>query len=249
MDAPVIAALFTALASLAVAVANSVTGRSRETRLSTLEHEFRLAESRSERAAQAEEVLEHYRRPLLAAAFDLQERLDNILNPKRDFLSRYGEIGNPRRDDAVKTTLYRIGGYFCWVEMMRHDRQFLQLREPEETRALTELVRRVGWTFGDDRYGPDFMLWHEEQRAIGERMIVRDGETMGCVGYATFVESYPESFARWFDRFEGALVRETAMKSRRLGELRDALRSLVESLDPDELRYERWWQRPPKADA
>ena len=143
-------------------------------------------------------IVGHSSRP----AFDLQERLDNILNPSRDFLAGYGQADNPRRDDAVKTTLYRIAQFFCWVEVIRRDRLFLTFREPEETWVIAELVGRVGRTFADDRYGPDFMLWREEQRAIGERMIGRDREPANCVGYATFVECYSDDYARWFQRFE-----------------------------------------------
>jgi hypothetical protein len=231
MDAAVILALVTALASLAVALVNTV-----------VTHRLRLAEAATERQAEAEAVLERYRGPLLAAAFDLQDRLDNLINPDRDFLAAYGGRRNPLRDEAIRTTLYRVGQYFCWVEIMRADRQYLQFREPEHTRAVADLVGEVGRTFADDRYGRDFMLWREEQRAIGERMIERHGDDASCVGYATFAESYEQTYSRWLGRFEGKLDRATAMKSTRLPHLRTTLRSLVAALDPEELRYGRDWE-------
>jgi len=249
MDTAVVVALVTAIASLAVAVTNSVMAFRRETRLKTVESKLRIEEAAAERQAEAEAVLERYRGPLLAVAFDLQDRLDNILNPKRDFLAGYGQENNPRRDDAVKTTLYRIAQYFCWVEIIRRDRLFLEFREPEATRIVSDLVADARDTFADDRFGPDFMLWREEQRAIGERMIDRHGETANCVGYATFVEQYAKDYARWFERFEASFDRKTARMSRRFQELRRILRSLVAALDPDELRYKRSWERPPKAET
>jgi hypothetical protein len=249
VDTAVVVALVTAIASLAVAIVNSVMASRRETRLKTVESTLRVEESAIERQAEAEEVLERYRGPLLAAAFDLQDRLDNILNPKRDFLAGYGQPENPRREEAVKTSLYRIAQYFCWVEIIRRDRLFLTFREPEATRAVADLLASVGSTFADDRYGRQFMLWREEQRAIGERMIDRESETTNCVGYATFVEKYPQDFSRWFERFEGSLDRKTATTSRRLNELRRILRSLVAALDPEELRYKRPWEQPPKAET
>jgi hypothetical protein len=231
MDAAVILALVTALASLAVALANTV-----------VTHRLRLAEAATEREAEAEAVLERYRGPLLAAVFDLQDRLDNLINPERDFLAAYGGRRNPMRDEAIRTTLYRVGQYFCWVEVMRRDRQSLQFREPQHTRAVADLVGEVGRMFADDRYGRDFMLWREEQRAIGERMIERHGEGTGCVGYATFAENYEMTYSRWFGRFQGKLDRNAAMSSTRLRDLRATLRSLVKALDPDELRYRRDWE-------
>lgn len=242
VDAAVVIALVTAAASLAVAIANSVMARRRETRLANLESELRREESDREREASAEQALERYRGPLLAAAFDLQDRVDNLTNPRRDFLAVYGRADHPRRDDAVMSTLYRIGQFFCWVEIVRVDRMFLTFREPEATRSIADLIAGVGRTFADDRYGQEFMLWREEQRAIGERMVNHDRDAINCVGYATFVERYATDYRRWFERFEATLDRETAMKSDRLAELRRLLRTLVAELDPEELRYERRWE-------
>jgi hypothetical protein len=231
MDAAVILALVTALASLVIALANTV-----------VTHRLRLAEAASAREAEAEAVLERYRGPLVAAAFDLQDRLDNVINPKRDFLAAYGGRRNPLREEAIRTTLYRVGQFLCWVEVMRADRQFLQFREPDHTKAVAELVGEVGRTFADDRYGRDFMLWREEQRAVGERMIERHGDEAGCVGYATFAEHYEMTYSRWLGRFEKKLDRETAISSRRLPALRETLRALVKALDPEELRFRRDWE-------
>ena len=125
---------------------------------------------------------------------------------------------------------------------MRADRQFLRFREPDHTKAVADLVGEVGRTFADDRYGRDFMLWREEQRAVGERMIERHGDEAGCVGYATFAEHYETTYSRWLGRFEKKLNRETAIASRRLPALRETLRALVKALDPEELRYRRDWE-------
>lgn len=231
MDAAVILALVTALASLAIALVNTF-----------MTHRLRLAEAATEREAEAEAVLERYRGPLLAAAFDLQDRLDNLIDPERDFLAGYGGRKNPLKDEAIRTTLYRVGQYFCWVEIMRRDRLFLKFSEPEYTKAVADLVNDIGRRFADDRYGRDFMLWREEQRAIGERMIERLGDEAGCVGYATFAEGYETTYSRWLGRFEEKLDRETVKKSTRLPDLREKLRSLVSALDPEELRYRTDWR-------
>jgi hypothetical protein len=147
-------------------------------------------------------VLDRYRGPLVAAAFDLQERLDNLINPERQFLRAYGGKRSPRREDALKSTLYRVAQYFGWVEILRRDIQYLKFREPEETRTVMDLLGNVARTFADDRYGTVFMVWFEEQRGIGERMITREGDVNTCVGYATFFDDYDRTYARWLDRFE-----------------------------------------------
>jgi hypothetical protein len=243
MDPPVAAAIVTATTTVLVALYAGFAGQRKEKQIKDLESKLRQEESAAEREAEAETVLERYRVPLVSAAFDLQERLDNIIDRKRVFLAAYGRRGGPRHDDAIKSTLYRVAQWFAWTEILRRDIQLLRFREPAERRAVTELFGDVARTFASDRYGADFMVWYEEQRAIGERMIERDGDAKTCVGYATFVERYDESYARWLGRFEEALTPLRAAHSSRLVALRDKLRSLVERLDPNQEQYVRRWQR------
>jgi hypothetical protein len=240
VTAAVITALIAAGASLIVAFANYIASRERETRLSTLEHDFRMSELAAEREVEAQQILDRYREPLVAAAFHLQDRLDNIF--ERSFLETYGDEANPRREAAKKTTLYRVAQYLGWVEILHRDIQFLKFPEPKETRAVTGLLARVGRTFATDWWGHEFMLWLEVQRAIGERMIEREDGTKGCVGYATFVTQYDEKHAAWLGEFEKTLTHQTALASERLRELHRLLRELVERLDPEELYFTRRWK-------
>ena len=71
---------------------NVVAGERREKRIRTLEDRAK----KEERELEAEKVLDRYRGPLVSAAFDLQERLDNIIDPKRSFLRAYVKVGAAR---------------------------------------------------------------------------------------------------------------------------------------------------------
>jgi hypothetical protein len=68
----------------------------------------------------ARKVLDTYREPRLAAAFELQARLHNILH--RRFVEDY-VIGNrsERTDAAVESTLYVFGQFFAWREIIRRE--------------------------------------------------------------------------------------------------------------------------------
>jgi len=88
VDAGVVAALLTVIASLVGVLAVGF---------------FQLRAARSEREAEAEKVLGRYRRPLAAAAFDLQRRLFNIIDPDPGFLGAYMTRRNEREIDAVET--------------------------------------------------------------------------------------------------------------------------------------------------
>src|SRR5262249_44724832 len=118
----------------------------------------------------AKKVLENYREPLIAASYELQARLYNILC--NTFVERY--IHNEdagRRNAAVESTLYVFAQFFGWREVIRQDVQYLRFARDQQTRRFAQLLRDIGETFLSDGYGQQFMIWRVEQRGLGERMI------------------------------------------------------------------------------
>lgn len=199
---------------------------------SDLETEAHRRTALIDRELDAEKVLTKYREPLASAAFDLQSRLYNIL--KLGFMTNYGG-DHPRAEDAVRTTLFRIAQYFGWTEILRRDIQFLSFPEAQETRRVADLRREIAEHFLTQDYGPALMIWSDEQRAIGERMIVEKPDALLCMGYASFREACDGEFAPWCDRLRTELERDDARE--RLREVQHALCDLVETLDPTHLRY------------
>jgi hypothetical protein len=196
--------------------------------------------ARREARREAEAVLEKYREPLILAAYDLQSRLFNILG--KNFLGKYyvQDVDGSRRY-AVEHTLYLIGQYFAWTEILRREIQFLEFEEAEETKRVGRLQRRIRDLFASDEeeLGRPFMIWRGEQNAIGERMTVADGGQRYCMGYATFADCVAEpAFARWFERLRGDLDLVAQEPNARLRELQNALVDLVVALDPQQLRFE-----------
>src|SRR4051812_1080099 len=78
-----------------------------------------------EKADTVQELLGRYRDPLLSAAYDLQSRFYNIA--RRDFLGVYYQRGDLDALSAENTTLWIVGQYFGWVEILRREVQFLDL--------------------------------------------------------------------------------------------------------------------------
>lgn len=189
----------------------------------------RLAEL--DRAEQAEAVLKRYREPLAAAAFDLQSRLYNIL--RMDFLEKFS--GEERGEEALTTTLFRLAQYFGWTEILRRDIQFLSFPEDEHTKRVASLQSQIARCFLTDEHGPELMIWNDEQRALGEVMIVEEHGKVLCMGYARFRSDHDGVFAPWRERLRtelsGTRVRD------RLREVQHLLCQLVETLDSDRLRY------------
>ena len=66
----------------------------------------------------AKKVLYNYREPLLAASYELQARLYNILQLK--FVEKYiSDDTTGKRDSAVESTLYVFAQFFGWREIIR----------------------------------------------------------------------------------------------------------------------------------
>jgi hypothetical protein len=178
-------------------------------RVKSLERAAKTEETRS----QARIALDRYRGPLLDAAWDLGDRLDNIL--ERGFLASYGE--GDRHAVAISSTLFRLAQYFGWVEIVRRDVQLLRFEGAADTWRTAYFLSLVTRRFATDwydlpeaqsqagewieNYEPEqlprrhLMLWQEEQRGTGERMIIGDGAAR-CSGYAAFLDDYEQSFSR-----------------------------------------------------
>jgi hypothetical protein len=181
--------------------------------------------------AQRAQTLAKYREPLAAAAFDLQSRLFNILC--KGFFTTWG---GKRADDAELTTLFRIAQYFGWTELLRRDIQFLAFPEDEDTRKVAHLQFRIAKCFLSDGYDEEaMMIWSDEQRAIGERMIIEEHGKVLCMGYAQFRDKAEDVYAGSLSRIR-AQVHDAAAHVR-LREIQHLLCELVEALDERHVRY------------
>jgi hypothetical protein len=190
-------------------------------------------------ANDAERVLAKFREPLVDAAYELQSRLYNII--QLDFLRRYYLDGEEaEREYAIENTVYVVAQYFAWVEILRHEIQFLNFSELERTRAVADRLRAVVHAFQSDdpALGNEFRLWRGEQRAIGERMMVRNGDVVTCRGYAAFVEREDRTLTRFLARVRTDLAAMAATgPPPRVHELQRMLVALVRELDPHGVRY------------
>jgi hypothetical protein len=205
----------------------------------------RLAEESREKtkAEQLRELMGRYRDPLLHSAFDLQGRLYNIA--ELQFLEKYARDGTPEtKEYATDNTLYVIGEYLGWVEIIRREVRFLDLGDELANRDWNTCLRAVRETFLDSRIAePVLRLFNGEQRAIGEVMIDRAASGgdrgMECIGYAEFVARLDDpEFSRWFTRLRGDL--EALVDERRRGRLvvlQHALIDLMDQLDEDHVRF------------
>ena len=182
-----------------------------------------------ERRSQAKQVLDRYRGPLMDAAWQLGNRIDNIRH--RGFLGYLAE-GSGREQDAKLTTLFRFAQYFGWREFVRGEVQLLRFENEEDTRLVSGFLNDVAAFFSSDTLDDRkwAMLWVDEQRGIGELMAT---DRRGVRGHAAFYHDYEEVFAPWMERFAADVLSPKAKESERLRLLQWALFGLVRRLDEE----------------
>jgi hypothetical protein len=202
-------------------------------------------------------ALRHTRDPLLRAAFDLQSRLYNIV--ARDFLSTY--LTSDREDErqyALMSTLWLVGQYLGWVEILRREVQYLDLGSRSHNRQLQLHLNSVSAALASDSRRQDgrFIAFRADQRAIGEYMVTArdlggDVRRPDCLGYSEFLAKFRETLDRdaedaatqpvlaWARRFERDLrsVRDDPGSATRLVGVQRRLIDLVDLLDADRVRY------------
>lgn len=248
MDAPILAALIAATASIAVALW-TVTWTVRENKktrelqaalrreqqhamrdLEELKRNWTQTDKKDEHKSAARAELDRYLEPLLDAAFDLADRIKNIQQ-----YSFFSYLGTPRERVALLSTLYRFARYFAWVEIRQLNVRRLRLERDESMGLIDDTLSEIVKTFATDQYDrmddqdfatSRFMIWWEEQRAIGELMRSQ-GEALDCIGFDTFVDRYETHYRKWFETFADDLKSDAATQSLRLERLQGLLDKLL----------------------
>jgi hypothetical protein len=209
---------------------------------------FSLRAARVERLSAADEIATRFREPLLQAAFNLETRIYNIV--ELDFFDRFlgADSTDSEREYAVLSTMHVFAQYFCWLEILRRESQFIDPRNDQSNRAALDGIEAVREVFANsiDIQERCFRLFRGEQRALGEVMLVpvevpRSGAPRWeCLGYASFVQSLEgEQMARWFRTLRediGEVSRDVANHDRRLRLIQQRLMDIIDIVDPDARR-------------
>jgi hypothetical protein len=207
----------------------------------------RRAVSKDRREA-ADQLVVRFTEPLLQATFNLQTRIYNIVELK--FFERFHNAASPAEDReyAVLNTLYVVAQYFCWIEILRRDSQFVDPRNNERTVDLVRGLENIRDAFANS-YTIDercFRIFRGEQRALGELMLVPvvnpspGVPRWECLGYAPFVSALDDpKVARWFGKLRQdieILVGDTAARDARLREIQRRLVDVIDAIDPRQRR-------------
>jgi hypothetical protein len=239
------AALVIACISGAVALASAALSRSTQLQVAKLqkstqfqvtelESKLRAEERQSQAKSDAKVVLDRYRGPLLDAAWQLGDRVNNIRHSD-DFRAHLSE-GSSRCRDARLTTLFRFAHYLGWRELVRTEVQLLQFEKKEDTKRTASVLNDVTSVLASDELDHQAVsLWSDQQRGIGELMTERSpGASPRVRGHASFHDDYDEVFAPWMERFADDLLFDPPKGgSDRMRLLQWALYGVVRQLDEE----------------
>ncbi|HEX3959574.1 MAG TPA: hypothetical protein VHZ03_23560 [Trebonia sp.] len=161
-----------------------------------------------DRRLSVDELAGRYRVPMLHAAFNLQGRLYNI--GRQDFLGKFLTGGSSSEAEYARfNTVYLIGQYLCWAEILRREAQLLAPLHRGRDQDIVAAMEDVRSEMADSLSNSDPVLriFRGDQRAIGEVMLAttdqpgdRVGPRWDCIGYAAFVQALSDqqtAISRW----------------------------------------------------
>jgi hypothetical protein len=173
-----------------------------------------------QRQMEAEKLAARYAKPLLQAVYELEGRLESILHEERhgrlwlwsNWQPKPEEIDVPpvTFDYYLKSTLYLIGQFFAWIDIMKKEEIYLPLSDHSVNQEFQVRLEDCIKAFSDSRVASGAAIFRQQQRAIGEEMSEEGGrdKTLRCISYSTFVENYEqnERYRRWFEPVESLIL-------------------------------------------
>jgi hypothetical protein len=171
-----------------------------ETALSELRKQAEMSRLAAihEREERVRREVTRWANPILEAVKGLSARLGNILN-HNSYLALGGEYQEGQiagwsatHDYFLHSTMFLFGQYFAWTRLVAEELNF-ELFEHQEApekffETLDEVRKALGrWPLADRCSGKDIQVFTLQQRAIGELLIVCEGETRKCMGYRKFL--------------------------------------------------------------
>lgn len=199
-----------------------------------------LRNAKSEdRTIEYEMIMKRYKGPLLHAVYDLQSRLYNVI--VQGLIDAYYTHGNEgEKEYVVNNTVFVIAQYFAWTEIIRREIQFIDFRDSDNTKKISELRDNIYGLWQTDGFSDPFRVWAGEQRAIGELMIEDVNEHHTCIGYAAFLNKLKENNETLFKKLQNDVVSLSNSGSQsfpRLREIQHALIDILDYLDPEYIRF------------
>lgn len=187
-----------------------------ENHKSLLESAADLRSRERDEAASIKDTVRRYSRVIMLSAEDAQDRLwhlcerqaaatNKVLDAEDELKPIYGAWPMTKRHYLLGT-MYFIGRYLCWVEILKDQIRLLEFNDEDDTREFSYHIKRVEraladtsvQTYAAGRVSTDKPLFQLMQSEIGECFRTGNPAQPGCIGFLAFQEQY-ESLAKRSD--------------------------------------------------
>jgi hypothetical protein len=202
------------------------------------------------------QVSRRYREPIALSAIELCNRLTficdeyppnfldaSLLNSRPDGPAVNSADDPHFRQYRLVSTVYRLCAFLGWVELYRQDTTYLDTDDASGGRRVDQAIYAVRSDLADGQLNKarDWQRWHdvlvfrEEQRAIGESMIVNVGGARTVMGYAEFCDLFTatssSSRGQWLRTAATFLLDHRPIKDFRHTRMQRLIVHLVELVD------------------
>ena len=137
--------------------------------------------------------------PVLFSVQSLQSQLKNILEKDgylamgKDFKRRVNPNWSISYDYFMNSLPFLFGQYFAWIQMLQDELNFELFETQSEKDLFFRAIRNVSRSLSSfpphyDCKGKDTQVFSLQQRAMGELLIIREGERKRCMSYPEFLE-------------------------------------------------------------
>jgi len=156
-----------------------------------------------------DKIYKKYKDPILLSVIELSSRVSEILqhyptvylnqsalNSKMTAFKKNTIDDEHFRKYKFVSTLYRLCSFLGWLELYRQEITFLSSSNDKANMNLEKCLQDIRSAFADGQLNDaedwetwmDYLIFREEQRGIGERMIVINDGTKTIMGYVKFKE-------------------------------------------------------------
>jgi len=165
---------------------------------------FVTIESENAKKDRIRKEVTRWANPILGAGQDLEARLKNILDNQgylalnKDYLEEDITNWSISYDYFLKSSLYLFAQYFCWIRMLQENLNFELFQTQHERQDFFAAIEAVSQALGSfpPNYGPgDRQVFKLQQRAIGELMMVQNGNHRQCLSYPEFFKKIDEDLS------------------------------------------------------
>ena len=139
--------------------------------------------------------------PILSSVQSLQSQLSNVLEKSgylamgKDYKKQINPNWSISYEYFMNSLPFLFGQYFAWIRMLQDELSFELFETQNEKDTFFQAIHNVSRSLSSfplssnyECKGKDTQVFSLQQRAMGELLIIREGERKRCMSYPEFLE-------------------------------------------------------------